>query len=307
MAAEAGTVLNHIHRLSIARGQKDLSDDQLLRRFSAHRDEEAFAALVQRHGRLVWDVCRRVLGDAHDAEDAFQATFLVLSARAGAIRKTEALASWLHGVAYRVALRAKRDAGIRRVHERRGQTMTRDQSFPEEALREALALLDEEVEQLPARQRAVFVLCYLDGKTLAEAARELGWKEGAQGLSADPLRPPGPLPRRPNPGCGIPFRATGHRPLGCGHGSKTQRVRGRQRDIPLPGLLPGQQNPCFRGYLRHRPSLGGCNRRGALFLFRTPGRRPVARLLSRRAKTCLRGRGYGWDCLGHCPATPETR
>ena len=143
----------------------------------ALREEEAFAVLMQRHGPLVWHVCRHVLSHDQDAEEAFQATFLVLIAKARSIRNQRALPGWLHRTAYRVALRAKRDLAIRRRHERRGQTMGQSKSLPESVLREALALLDEEVARLPERQRAVFVLCSLEGRSLAEAALELGMEE----------------------------------------------------------------------------------------------------------------------------------
>jgi RNA polymerase sigma factor (sigma-70 family) len=176
--AQLGTVLRHIRRLALPPATRELTDAQLIERFAAHREEEAFTALLQRHGQLVWGVCRHVLRHDHDAEDAFQATFLVLARTAGSIRKREALASWLHGTAYRVALRARRDAAIRRTHERRGKSMPKDKPFPETVLREALALLDEEVGRLTPRQRAVFVLCSLEGKSLAEAAEQLGWKQG---------------------------------------------------------------------------------------------------------------------------------
>src|SRR5262249_31131868 len=149
-----------------------------LRRFTDRREGDAFAALVERHGRLVWSVCRHVLGDDHDADDAFQATFVVLAHKAGTLRQGASLAGWLQATAYRVALRARRDAAIRRNHERRGQAMPAEKTLPGSVLREALALLDEEVEKLPARQRAAFVLCCLGGKSLAEAARQLGWKQG---------------------------------------------------------------------------------------------------------------------------------
>jgi RNA polymerase sigma factor (sigma-70 family) len=172
------TVLRHIRRLALAPGTTDLTDPQLLQRFAVHQEEDAFAALMGRHGQLVWGVCRHVLRHDHDAEDAFQATFLVLARHAASIRKQEALASWLHGTAYRVALRARRDAAIRRTHESRGKSMPPEKPFPESVLREALAILDEEVQRLSARQRAVFVLCSLEGKSLAEAAQQLGWKPG---------------------------------------------------------------------------------------------------------------------------------
>jgi RNA polymerase sigma factor (sigma-70 family) len=176
--AQLGTVLRHIRKLAVAPGTSELSDPQLLERFAAHQAKDAFAALMQRHGQLVWSVCRHVLRHDHDAEDAFQATFLVLARDAAAIRKQEALASWLHGTAYRIARQARRDAAIRRTHESRGKSMPQEKPFPETVLREALAILDEEVQHLSARQRAVFVLCALEGKSLAEAAQQLGWKQG---------------------------------------------------------------------------------------------------------------------------------
>ena len=174
---QMGTVLRHIRQIAAARDTESVSDGELLNRFSTSREETAFAALVQRHGRMVWGVCRHVLSHEQDAEDVFQATFLVLAQKAGAIRDRQAVGSWLHGTAYRLALRAKRDAATRRAHERRGQCMPREKTFSESALREALALVYEEVQGLPDKHRAAFVLCCLEGKTLAEAARQLGWKE----------------------------------------------------------------------------------------------------------------------------------
>ena len=113
--AHAQMVVAQLHRLFVERQMQELSDQQLLHFFAQDRSEDAFAALVERHGRLVMGVCRHVLHHAQDAEDAFQATFLVLACKARSIRKQEALASWLHGVAYRMALKAKRDAGKRRA------------------------------------------------------------------------------------------------------------------------------------------------------------------------------------------------
>jgi RNA polymerase sigma factor (sigma-70 family) len=187
-AAQLGTVLRHVRKLVVSEHTRERSDAQLLQCFAAGGEEDAFAALVERHGPLVWGVCRRVLRNHHDAEDAFQATFLVLARNAAAIRKAEALPSWLHGAAYRIALRARRDAAIRRAHERRGQTMPAEKSLPETALREALTLLDEEIQRLPPKQRAAFVLCSLEGKSQAEAARQLGANEGTVSVAVSRAR-----------------------------------------------------------------------------------------------------------------------
>ncbi|HKB35531.1 MAG TPA: sigma-70 family RNA polymerase sigma factor, partial [Gemmataceae bacterium] len=172
---QMGSVLHHLRTLAAAPGP-ELSDGQLLRHFAAQRDPAAFAALVQRHGRLVWGVCRNVLGHDQDAEDAFQASFFVLARDAASIRKAEALASWLHGVAYRVAMRAKRDAARRKTHERRAAALSHDGSVPECAWRDLQAALDEEVQALPERLRVPFVLCHLEGQSQADVAQRLGWK-----------------------------------------------------------------------------------------------------------------------------------
>jgi RNA polymerase sigma factor (sigma-70 family) len=172
-------LLRHVRRLAGVAVGESQSDAQLLARFQTNSEESAFAALMRRHSRLVWSVCRRVLGHEQDAEDAFQATFLVLARKAGSIRNTEAVGSWLHGAAYRIAMRAKRDAAIRRKHESKVPGANASGSDASEiSLREGLAILDEEVDQLGGKQRAVFIACCLEGRTMAEAARELGWKEG---------------------------------------------------------------------------------------------------------------------------------
>jgi RNA polymerase sigma factor (sigma-70 family) len=170
-------ILEHLRKWASS-AASTLSDAELLTRFSAGQEEGAFAALMLRHGGLVWGVCRHVLRHDQDAEDAFQATFLVLARKAGSIRKSTAVASWLHGTAYHIATRAKRNAATRRKHERRGENVSRAESLSETAWQEILAILDEEVQRLPRRQRAAFVICSLEGKSLADAARQLGWKEG---------------------------------------------------------------------------------------------------------------------------------
>src|SRR5262249_43733601 len=116
---QLGAVLQHVRHLAAAPSVTGPIDRQLLHAFSAHRDEAAFTALVRRHGPLVLGVCRSVLGHLEDAEDAFQATFVVLARKAASIHKSESLVSWLHGVAYRMALQVKRNAARRRTHEKR--------------------------------------------------------------------------------------------------------------------------------------------------------------------------------------------
>jgi RNA polymerase sigma factor (sigma-70 family) len=162
------SLLRQVRRLAAA----ESSDEQLLADFLARRSDDAFAALIGRHGPMVLNVCRRILHDAHAAEDVFQATFLVLADRAGSIRQRASLAGFLHGVAYRLAVRARR---------RRMQplpTSVCDQGEgPAEGLawQEMLAILDHELGQLSDRYRAPLVLCYLEGRTQDEAARQLGW------------------------------------------------------------------------------------------------------------------------------------
>jgi RNA polymerase sigma factor (sigma-70 family) len=150
------------------------SDAQLLARFAARRDETAFAELLQRHGGMVLGVCRRLLGDRHEAEDAFQATFLVLARKAGAGGWRDSVAGWLQAVARRVALKA-RSAAARRRH--RVAELTEEpcaRQPEEEAWADVRPVLDEELSRLPESYRTPLVLCYLEGKTNEEAARLLG-------------------------------------------------------------------------------------------------------------------------------------
>jgi RNA polymerase sigma factor (sigma-70 family) len=175
---QSGALVRHLRQLVDPRAAGDLSDAALLLRFAAGRDEGAFAALVQRHGTLVRNVCRHVLHDDHDAEDAFQGTFLVLARKAGSIRKRESVAGWLHGVAYRVAQKARVAAARRRVHETRAAASPASQPPCEMAWRELQAILDDELNHLQEKYRTPFVLCCLEGKSKKEAAEELGWKEG---------------------------------------------------------------------------------------------------------------------------------
>jgi RNA polymerase sigma factor (sigma-70 family) len=156
----------------------ELSDGQLLERFIARGDAEAFSALMQRHGPLVLTVCRRVLQHEQDTEDAFQATFLVLVRRAASIAKRESLGSWLHGVAYRVAVRAKANRTRRRLHEQRLAPQFAPDCLVEVIRRDLRSMLDGELRHLPQRCREPFILCYMEGKTNEEAARLLGCPKG---------------------------------------------------------------------------------------------------------------------------------
>ncbi len=175
--AQLGAVLRHIRRLRTSVGGAG-TDGELVAAFSAHNDQAAFAGLVRRYGPLVLGVCRRVLRQEQDAEDAFQATFLVLARRAGTIRKRESLGSWLHGVAYRVAMRARQQAVRRRAREARAATAVPGDPSWQAAWQEVQVILDEEIRALPEKYRAAFVLCCLEGCPQAEAARRLGVKEG---------------------------------------------------------------------------------------------------------------------------------
>jgi len=159
-------------------GEADVSTDaHLLRRFALHRDEAAFATLVERHGPLVLSVCRRVLGTVQDAEDAFQATFLVLARRASEIREPGLLGNWLYGVASRIARKARVGVSKRQMHEIQVRFLPSLEAPATEA-NDLGPVLDEELSRLPEKYRAALVLCYLQGKTNEEAAQLLQWPTG---------------------------------------------------------------------------------------------------------------------------------
>ena len=168
------------HRLDTAlrtvRSLAGPSDPELLDRFTRTGDEAAFAALVRRHHPMVLGVCRRVLRHAQDAEDACQAVFLVLARKAASVRGREALAGWLYRVASRVATKAR--AAKRSSAGEPADVPGPDDAVQDVSWREALAVLDEELVRLPAAYRAALVLCYLEGRTQDEAARQLGWTLG---------------------------------------------------------------------------------------------------------------------------------
>lgn len=171
-------VLRHIRKLMGVADASELTDAQLVKRYTVLGEEAAFEILLQRHAPMVLAVCRRLLVDAADVEDAFQATFLVLARRAASISWRESLGCWLYGVAYRVALKARVRSAVRRVREQEAASM----SFPIVAAADPLPdlrpVLDEEVQGLPVKYREPLVLCYLEGKTNEEAAHQLGCPTG---------------------------------------------------------------------------------------------------------------------------------
>jgi RNA polymerase sigma factor (sigma-70 family) len=157
----------------------ELTDGDLLGRFSRDRDEAAFAALVQRHGPLVLGVCRRVLHDPNDADDAFQATFFVLARKAGSVSQPDRLANWLYGVALRVAQKARSAAARRQARHEKVSDIPGAESSRDVDWNDLRQVLDDEVQHLPEKFRLPILLCYLQGKTREEAARQLGWSPGA--------------------------------------------------------------------------------------------------------------------------------
>ncbi len=194
---QLGASLVPIRRLFEGRSAASASEWQLLRRYLEARDEVAFGAIVARHGPMVLGVCRRVLADPVDAEDAFQATFLVLARKGGTLGEGDPLGGWLHGVAYRVALRARASAARRRKLER-SATPSEFAPADDPARLDLPGVIDQELARLPERYRAPLILCYLDGLTHEEAARQLGWPlgsvKGRLGRARDLLR--GRLERR---------------------------------------------------------------------------------------------------------------
>jgi RNA polymerase sigma factor (sigma-70 family) len=176
--AKPNPMLRYIGLLTRSGSAPAAGDGDLLQRFVDRREEAAFAALLQRYRGLVMGVCRRVLRDTGDAEDAFQATFVVLARKAGSIRGERSLGGWLHRVAFHIALRAKAGSQRRQAVEKQVELMRPSALAPEADRRELRDLLDEELDRLPAKYRQPLVLHYLEGKTKDETARALGWTEG---------------------------------------------------------------------------------------------------------------------------------
>ncbi|HZU36419.1 MAG TPA: sigma-70 family RNA polymerase sigma factor [Gemmataceae bacterium] len=171
-------LVEHLRRVVGPTGGARLTDAELLERFITDQDEAAFEALLRRHAPMVLGVCRRILGHADDAEDAFQATFLVLVRKATSIRPRDAVGNWLYGVAYRTALEARVRLARRRAREHQVPIMPQREVEPESGWQDVRPVLDRELSALPDKYRLPVVLCDLEGRGRREVARQLRIPEG---------------------------------------------------------------------------------------------------------------------------------
>jgi RNA polymerase sigma factor (sigma-70 family) len=170
--------LQNLRGAVLRRDGAGLTDGQLLAAFIEQRNEAAITALVRRHGAMVWGVCRRVLANHHDAEDAFQATFLVLVRKATAVVPREMVGNWLYGVACQTARKARTTTGKRKARERQVTAMPEPAAVEQDLWNDLQPLLDRELSLLPDKYRVPIVLCDLEGKTRKEAARQVGVPDG---------------------------------------------------------------------------------------------------------------------------------
>ena len=170
--------VKQIRRRLLRQEATEFNDAQLLKCFIEHRDEVAFAALVRRHGPMVFGVCRRLLHNHCDAEDAFQATFLVLVRKAASLASRELLANWLYRVAYQTAAKARTMVCRRRKREMQVAEIPEPETPPQDSRSDLQFLLDQELSRLPSKYRAPLLLCDLQGNSRKEVARQLGWPEG---------------------------------------------------------------------------------------------------------------------------------
>jgi RNA polymerase sigma factor (sigma-70 family) len=170
--------LRSVRRAVLSQDCGGLTDGQLLTCFMEQGDPAAFEGLLRRHGPMVLGVCRRILGDSHDAEDAFQAVFLVFVRKANSIAPREAVGGWLYGVAYRTAVEARNKRGRRRAREKQVEAMPHPSVEPDDTWPELKPLLDKELNRLPEKFRVPVVLCDLEGLPRRQVARQLGVPEG---------------------------------------------------------------------------------------------------------------------------------
>jgi RNA polymerase sigma factor (sigma-70 family) len=171
-------IIPHLRKTALRQDRAAWTDGRLLEQFIADRDAAAFETLVRRHGPMVLGVCRRVVGNLHDAEDAFQAAFLVLARKAASVSPREAVGNWLYGVARTTALRARAANARRRLRERQVKDMPQPEAVRPSAIDELLPLLDDELARLPDKYRLAVVLCDLEGRSRRDAARQLQVPEG---------------------------------------------------------------------------------------------------------------------------------
>jgi RNA polymerase sigma factor (sigma-70 family) len=171
-------IIQHLRRVVLREDKGGMTDGQLLERFITHRDAAAFDALVWRHGPMVLGVCHRLLGNLHDAEDGFQATFLVLARKATSVSPRERVGNWLYGVAYTTAARARAANAKRRQRERQVIDMPEPEAARQDLWDDLQSLLDEELARLPDKYRVPVVLCDLEGRPRREVAQQLKIPEG---------------------------------------------------------------------------------------------------------------------------------
>lgn len=177
-SSRVSEVIQHFGRIALRSDGAGLTDGQLLSRYIDGRDEDAFAALVKRHAPMVWGVCRRLLSSSHDAEDALQATFLVLVRKAAAVVPRENVGNWLYGVASVTAQRSKAATAKRYRREKPLAQLPETAAAKPDVWGDLCPHLDRELSRLPAKYRAIIILCDLEGKTRREAARQFGLPEG---------------------------------------------------------------------------------------------------------------------------------
>src|SRR5262245_20047032 len=180
-SGQLATVISRLRRAIEPDMARHLSDATLLERFVQNHDDSAFELLVWRHGGMVWDLCRRMLRRSEDTEDAFQATFLALVRKAASIRKSASVGSWLYKVAFRAALEARKRSARQAFSERRAFVLLPPDPQAEACWRELHPLFDEEICRLPEKYRAPLILCCMEGKSLDEAARQLGCPRATAG------------------------------------------------------------------------------------------------------------------------------